>query len=91
MAMPLASAPPSLIPVRLDPSQGSGKTIEGETTNLSKRAGKDKIEQKDEDAASRKSKPRTCEGEVKGKWWPCTATEEELQSMVVEGFLQPGS
>jgi hypothetical protein len=39
------------------------------------------MEQKVEEAATKKSKARTREGEVKGQWWPCTATEEELRSM----------
>jgi hypothetical protein len=41
--------------------------------------------------AARKSKARTREGEVKGQWWPCTTTEDELHSLDAEGFLQPGS
>jgi hypothetical protein len=66
MATPLASAPPPLIPVQLDPSQGSGKTIEGETTDPVERVGKEKMEQKVEEAAAKRSKARTREGEVKG-------------------------
>ena len=53
-------------------------------------AGKEKMEQKVEEAA-KKSKARTREGEVKGQWWLCAATEEELQSMEAEGFLKPGT
>jgi hypothetical protein len=45
----------------------------------------------DEEAAKKKSKARTREGEVKGQWWPCTPTEDELHSLEAEGFLRPGS
>jgi hypothetical protein len=54
MATPLAFAPPPPIPVRLDPFQGCGKTIEGKTTDLAQLAGKEKIEQKVEEAAAKK-------------------------------------
>jgi hypothetical protein len=49
------------------------------------------MEKKVEEVAARGSKARSREGEVKGQWWPCTTTEDELRSLEVEGFLQPGS
>ncbi|KAK1660623.1 hypothetical protein QYE76_048782 [Lolium multiflorum] len=45
----------------------------------------------EEVAATKKSKARSREGEVKGQWWPCTTTEDELRSFEAEGFLKPGS
>jgi hypothetical protein len=75
----------------LDPSQGCGKTIEGTSTDPTEIAEKERMEQNFDEAAARKSKAQAREGEVKGQWWPCTATEEELRSMGAEGFLQPGS
>lgn len=89
--MPISSAPPPFIPVQLDPTKGSDKTIEGSTSNPADLAGKKQMEKKVEEAAAKKSKARTREGEVKGQLWPCTTTEDELRSFEAEGFLQPGS
>ncbi|KAK1666404.1 hypothetical protein QYE76_054563 [Lolium multiflorum] len=49
------------------------------------------MEKKLEEVAAKKSKARSRKGEVKGQWWPCTTTEDELRSLVAEGFLLPGS
>jgi hypothetical protein len=91
VAKPLAFAPPPLIPVRLDPSQGSGKNIEGASTDPAELARKDRMEKKVEEAATKKSKARSRDGEVKGQWWPCTTSEDELRNLEAEGFLRPGS
>jgi hypothetical protein len=48
------------------------------------------MEKKVDEVAAKKSKARTREGKVKGQWWPCTTTEDELRSLEAEGFLQPG-
>jgi hypothetical protein len=55
--------------VHLDPSHRFARTIEGEhqTSNLAELAGKEKMEQKVEEAAAKKFKARTREGEVKGQ------------------------
>jgi hypothetical protein len=74
VAMPISSAPPPFIPVHLNPTKGSDKTIEGATSNPADLAGKKQMEKKVEEAATKKSKARTREGEVKGKLWPCTTT-----------------
>jgi hypothetical protein len=58
--------------------------------NPSELAGKEKMEKKVEEAA-KKFKARTRDGEVKGKWWTCTMTEEELRNMESEGFLKLGT
>jgi hypothetical protein len=50
----------------LDPSQGCGKTIEGTSTDLTEIAEKERMEQKFDEAAARKSKAQAREGEVKG-------------------------
>jgi hypothetical protein len=49
------------------------------------------MEQKEEEAAAKKSKARARDSESKGKWWPCTTKEIELRNLEAEGFLQPGS
>ncbi|KAK1601717.1 hypothetical protein QYE76_016438 [Lolium multiflorum] len=49
------------------------------------------MEKRVEEVTAKKSKARSREGEVKGQWWPCTTTEDELRSFEAEGFLQPGS
>ncbi len=66
--MPISSAPPPFIPVQLDPSKGSGKTIEGATSNPADLAGKKQMEKKVEEASAKKLKARSREGEVKGQW-----------------------
>jgi hypothetical protein len=91
VAMPLSSAHPPLVPVRLDPAQGSGKTIEGTSTDPAELAGKERMDTKVEEVAIEKSKSCSRECEVKGQWWPCLTTEDELCSMEAEGFLRPGS
>jgi hypothetical protein len=90
-ATPISSAPLPFIPVQLDPIKGSGKTIEGATSNPADLDGKKQMENKVEEAAANKLKARSREGEVKGQWWPCTSGEDELRSFEAEGFLQPGS
>jgi hypothetical protein len=64
--MPLSSAPPPLVPFRLDPSQGSDKTIEGASTDPAELRRKERIEKKVEEVLTKKSKARSREGEVKG-------------------------
>jgi hypothetical protein len=91
MATPISSAPPPFVPVQLDPSKDSGKNIEGTSANPEETAGAEHMAKKVEEAASRKSKARSRDGEAKGKWWPCTTTENELRNLEAEGFLQPGS
>ena len=49
------------------------------------------MEKKVDEAAAKKSKARSRDGEAKGKWWPCTTTENELRNLEAEGFLQPDS
>ncbi|KAK1616520.1 hypothetical protein QYE76_022037 [Lolium multiflorum] len=90
--MPISSAPPPFISVQLDPTKGSDKSIEGASSNPANLAGKEQMQKKVEEvAATKKSKARSREGEVKGQWWPCTTTEDELRIFEAEGFLQPGS
>ncbi|XP_051229544.2 uncharacterized protein [Lolium perenne] len=90
-ATPISSAPPPFIPVQLDPTKDSGKNIEGTSTNPEEMAGSEQMQKKVEEAATKKSKDRSRDGEAKGKWWPCTTTETELRNLEAEGFLQPGS
>ncbi|KAK1649191.1 hypothetical protein QYE76_066996 [Lolium multiflorum] len=90
-ATPISSAPPPFSLVQLDPSKGSGKNIEGTSANPEDVASSKEMENKMEEVATKKSKARSREGEVKGKWWPCTTTEDELRSLEAEGFLQPKS
>ncbi|KAK1650398.1 hypothetical protein QYE76_068203 [Lolium multiflorum] len=87
---PRASAPPPLILVRLDLAQGSRNAIDIEMhiTNPAKATGKEKMEQKVEEAA-KKSKARTCEGEVKGQWWPCAAKRKSRRSWRRKASLNP--
>jgi hypothetical protein len=76
----------------LDPAKGFDKTIEGGSSNPADLAGKEQMQKKVEDvAATKKSKARSREGKVKGQWWPCTTTENELRNLEAEGFLKPGS
>jgi hypothetical protein len=75
----------------LDPSKGSGKNIEGTSANPEELAGSKEMEKKVDEAAAKKSKARSREGEAKGGWWPCTTTDNELRNLEAEGFLQPGS
>ncbi|KAK1664263.1 hypothetical protein QYE76_052422 [Lolium multiflorum] len=88
MATPLSSAPPPFIPVQLDPTKDSGKDIEGTSAVPEKTS---EAEKKAEEMAAKKSKARQRDSESKGKWWPCTTTDIELQNLEGEGFLQPGS
>ncbi|KAK1696929.1 hypothetical protein QYE76_013626 [Lolium multiflorum] len=88
MATPISSAPPPFVPVQLDPTKDSGKDTEGTSAIPEKTS---KAEKKAEEAAAKKSKARQRDSEAKGKWWPCTTTETELQNLEGEGFLQPGS
>ena len=90
-ATPISSAPPHFVPVQLDPSKDSGKNIEGTSANPEEAAGAEQMEKKVDEAAAKKSKARSRDGEAKGKWWPCTTTENELRNLEAEGFLQPGS
>ncbi|KAK1660664.1 hypothetical protein QYE76_048823 [Lolium multiflorum] len=91
-ATPISSAPPPFIPVQLDPAQGSDKFIEGASSDPADLTGKEQMQKKVEEvAATKKSKARSRESEVKGQWWPCTTTEDELRSFEAEGFLKPGS
>jgi hypothetical protein len=64
----------------LDPAKGSDKPIEEASSNPGDLAGKKQMEKKVEEAAAKKSKARSREGEVKGQWWPCTTIEDELRS-----------
>ncbi|KAK1609840.1 hypothetical protein QYE76_033513 [Lolium multiflorum] len=88
MATPISSAPPPFIPVQLDPTKDSGKDAEGTSTVPEKTS---EAEKKAEEVATKKSKARQRDSESKGKWWPCTTTNIELQNLEGEGFLQPGS
>ncbi|KAK1630073.1 hypothetical protein QYE76_004388 [Lolium multiflorum] len=87
----ISSAPPPFSPVQLDPTKRYGKNIEGTSANLEDLAGSKQMEKKVEEVTAKKSKAQSREGEVKGQWWPCTTTEDELPSLEAEGFLQPGS
>jgi hypothetical protein len=60
-------------------------------TDLVELAGKERMENKVDEVATKKPKDWTCEGKVKGQWWSSTTTEDELHSLEAEGFLQPGS
>jgi hypothetical protein len=75
----------------LDPSKGSGKSIEGTSATPSDLAGEKQMEKKVDEAAAKKSKARSREGEAKGLWWPCAITENELRNLEAEGFLKPNS
>ncbi|KAK1664399.1 hypothetical protein QYE76_052558 [Lolium multiflorum] len=88
MATPISSAPPPFVPVQLDPTKDSGKDIEGTSAVPEKTS---EAEKKAEEMAAKKSKARQRDSESKGKWWPCTTTNIELQNLEGEGFLQPGS
>ncbi|KAK1630717.1 hypothetical protein QYE76_005032 [Lolium multiflorum] len=83
--------PSPFVPVQLDPSKDSGKNVEGTSTNPEKTSRADQAEKKAEEAAAKKSKARQRDSEAKGKWWPCTTTETELNNLEAEGFLRPGS
>jgi hypothetical protein len=60
-ATPISSAPLPLVPVRLDPAQGSGKTIEGASTDPAELAEKEYMGKKVEEVAAKKSKARSRE------------------------------
>ncbi|KAK1616694.1 hypothetical protein QYE76_022211 [Lolium multiflorum] len=87
---PLLRSSP-FVPIQLEPSKDSGKNVEGTSTNPEKTSGADQAEQKTEEAAAKKSKARQRDSESKGKWWPCTITETELNNLEAEGFLKPKS
>ncbi|KAK1695834.1 hypothetical protein QYE76_012531 [Lolium multiflorum] len=87
-ATPISSAPPPFIPIQLDPTKDSGKDVEGTSAIPEKTS---EAEKKTEEMAAKKSKARQRDSESKGKWWPCTTTNIELQNLEGEGFLQPGS
>ena len=88
MATPISSPPPPFVPVQLDPTKDSGKDTEGTSAIPEKTS---EAEKKAEENAAKKSKARQRDSGSKGKWWPCTTTETELQNLEGEGFLQPGS
>ncbi|KAK1627702.1 hypothetical protein QYE76_002017 [Lolium multiflorum] len=88
MATPISSAPPPFVPTQLDPTKDSGKVTEGTSAVPEKTS---EAEKKTEEIAAKKSKARQRDSESKGKWWPCTTTNIELQNLEGEGFLQPGS
>ncbi|KAK1662087.1 hypothetical protein QYE76_050246 [Lolium multiflorum] len=88
MAIPISSAPPPFIPIRLDPSKDSGKEAEGTSAHPEKTSGAGQTEHQVEEV-TKKSKARKRDSEA--KWWPCTTTEMELKNLESEGFLQPGS
>ncbi|KAK1608114.1 hypothetical protein QYE76_031787 [Lolium multiflorum] len=90
-ATPISSAPPPVVPVQLNPSKDSGKNIGGTSANPEEAAGAEQMEKKVDEAAAKKSKARSRDGEAKGKWWPCTTTENEHCNLEAKGFLQPGS
>ncbi|KAK1664419.1 hypothetical protein QYE76_052578 [Lolium multiflorum] len=90
-AIPISSAPPPFIPVQLEPSKDSGKSIEGTSANPEDIAGAEQMEKKTEEAAAKKSKARKRDDKAKGKWWPCFTTEIELRNLEAEGFIKPGS
>ncbi|KAK1602833.1 hypothetical protein QYE76_017006 [Lolium multiflorum] len=89
-AIPISSAPPPFIPMQLEPSKDSGKSIEGTSANPEDIAGAEQMEKKAEEAA-KKSKARKRDDKAKGKWWPCFTTEIELRNLEAEGFIKPGS
>ncbi|KAK1648867.1 hypothetical protein QYE76_066672 [Lolium multiflorum] len=89
MATPISSAPPPFAPVQLDPTKDSGKDTEGTSANPEKPSGEEQAEQKAEEVAAKKSKARKRDSESKGKWWPCTITDTELNNLEAEGFLKP--
>ncbi|KAK1692915.1 hypothetical protein QYE76_009612 [Lolium multiflorum] len=88
MATPLSSAPPPFVSVQPDPTKDSGKDTEGTSAVPEKTS---EAEKKAEEIAAKKSKARQRDSESRGKWWPCTTTDIELQNLEGEGFLQPGS
>ncbi|KAK1698780.1 hypothetical protein QYE76_015477 [Lolium multiflorum] len=88
MATPISSAPPLFVPVQLDLTKDSGKDTEGTSAVPEKPS---ESEKKAEETAAKKSKARQRDSESRGKWWPCTTTDIELQNLEGEGFLQPGS
>ncbi|KAK1644626.1 hypothetical protein QYE76_062431 [Lolium multiflorum] len=91
MATPISSAPPPFAPVQLDPTKDSGKDTEGTSAIPEKASGEEQAEQKAEEVAAKKSKARKRDTESKGKWWPCTTTDTELNNLEAEGFLKPKS
>ncbi|KAK1653909.1 hypothetical protein QYE76_071714 [Lolium multiflorum] len=91
LATPISSAPPPLVPVQLVPARDSGKDAEGTSSIPEKTSEAEQAKQKAEEIAAKKSKARQRDSEAKGKWWPCTTTELELQNLEAGGFLRPGS
>ncbi|KAK1648177.1 hypothetical protein QYE76_065982 [Lolium multiflorum] len=91
MATPISSAPPPFAPVQLDPTKDSGKDTEGISAIPEKASGEEQADQKAEEVAAKKSKARKRDSESKGKWWPCTTTDTELNNLEAEGFLKPKS
>ncbi|KAK1666893.1 hypothetical protein QYE76_055052 [Lolium multiflorum] len=89
-ATPITSAPPPLAPVRLDPAQGSKPLKEPAPIrrNLLERSEWKKRWRK---WPPKNPKAQSREGEVKGQWWPCSTSEDELHSLEAEDFLRPGS
>ncbi|KAK1601285.1 hypothetical protein QYE76_018130 [Lolium multiflorum] len=91
MATPISSGPQVFVPAHLEPQKDFGKDIEGTSANPEDLPGADQTEKKAEEAATKKSKARARDSEAKGKWWPCTTTQNELYNLEAEGFLKPGS
>ncbi|KAK1629059.1 hypothetical protein QYE76_003374 [Lolium multiflorum] len=91
MATPISFAPPVFVPVHLESQKDSGKDIEGTSANPKDLPGADQAEKKAEEAVTKKSKAHARDSEAKGKWWPCTTTQNELRNLEAEGFLKPGS
>ncbi|KAK1651043.1 hypothetical protein QYE76_068848 [Lolium multiflorum] len=89
-AIPISSAPPPFVPMQLEPSKDSGKSIEGTSANPEDIAGAEQMEKKAEEAA-KKSKARKQDDKAKGKWWPCFTSEIELRNLEAEGFIKPGT
>jgi hypothetical protein len=72
-SIPISSTPPPFSHVQLDPTKGFA--------NPEELAGSKQMEKKVEEVGAKKSKARSCEGEVKGQWWPCTTTEGEFRNL----------
>ncbi|KAK1691748.1 hypothetical protein QYE76_008445 [Lolium multiflorum] len=88
---PYLLRPPPFVLVQLDPSKDSGKNVEGSSAHPEKSIEAEQSEKKAEEVAAKKSKARQRDSEAKGKWWPCTTTETELNNLEAESFLRPGS
>ncbi|KAK1595945.1 hypothetical protein QYE76_017398 [Lolium multiflorum] len=81
--------PPTLAPVQLDPTKDSGKDTEG--TSAIRESFREEQQRGKEEVAAKKSKACKRDSESKGKWWPCTTTDTELNNLEAEGFLKPKS